>query len=162
MTTQIKHDCCVKLVTFAGQNSLPCKALHWTIGHQAIHTSLWLSVSLRIPLSIACSWKKRFVHVRIHYSVRKILINVVTSLWLCRCWFSFLAWSTFPILLQQVRNSTTRERSLYKTNDIKYESGINPTTSSIWTGKGFALSAYIIKKIVKPNKTKAKPSIVLK
>ena len=51
-----------------------------TIGHQAIHTSLWLSVSLRIPLSIACSWKKRLVHVRIHYSVRKILIIVVTSL----------------------------------------------------------------------------------
>ena len=77
---QIKHDCCVKLVTFAGQNTLPCKALRGTIGHETVYTSLWLSVSLGILLSIACNWKKRLVHVRIHYPVRKIVINVVTSL----------------------------------------------------------------------------------
>ena len=88
--------------------------------------------------------------------------SMLPSLWMYRCWLPFLAWSTLPILLQQVRNSATRGRSLYKMNDIKYKNGINPTTNSIWRGKGFALVAYIIKKIVKPNKTKAKPSITLK
>ena len=56
------------------------QALHGTIGHEAVYTSLWLGVSLRIPLSMACSWKKRLVHVRVHYSVWKVIINVVTSL----------------------------------------------------------------------------------
>ena len=41
MITQINmgHDSHVKLVTFAGQNTLPCKALYGTIGHEAIHTA---------------------------------------------------------------------------------------------------------------------------
>ena len=56
------------------------QALHGTIGHEAVYTSLWLSVSLGIPLSMACSWKKRLVHVRVHNSVWKVVINVVTSL----------------------------------------------------------------------------------
>ena len=63
------------LVTFAGQNSLPYKALNGTIGHEAIYTSLWLAVSLRIPTS-----KKRMVHVRIHHPVWKILIDSLISL----------------------------------------------------------------------------------
>ena len=117
----------VKLVTFTDQNTLPCKALYGTIRHEAIHTSLWLSVSLRIPTSIACSWKKWLVHVRIHNSVGKIVINVVISLNVqVLVFISCIEY--LPNLAEQVRNSATRGRSLYKTNDIKYKNGINPTT----------------------------------
>ena len=56
------------------------QGLHGTIGHEAVYTSLWLGVSLAIPLSMACSWKKRLVHVRIHYSVWKVVINTFISL----------------------------------------------------------------------------------
>ena len=64
----------VKIYTF------PCIVLYGTIGYQAIYTSLWLTISLRIPLSIVCCCKQWLVHVRIHNPVREVFINVVTSL----------------------------------------------------------------------------------
>ena len=57
-----------------------CKSLHWTIGYQAIYTTLWLSVILGIPLSIVCCLKKWLVQVRIHNPVWKIFITVLISM----------------------------------------------------------------------------------
>ena len=77
--TQTEYDYC-KLVTIACQNTFPCIVLYGTIGHQAIYTSLWLTISLRNPLSIVCCCKQWLVHVRIHNPVWEVFINVVTSL----------------------------------------------------------------------------------
>ena len=62
----------------AGYSS--CSILHGTIGHQAVYTSLWSTVTLGISFSIACHWKKWLVHVRIHNPVWKFLISVLISL----------------------------------------------------------------------------------
>ena len=104
-----------------------CVALHWTIGRQAIYTSLWSAVTLRVLLSttgIVCCWKKWLVHVRIHNSVWKIFFNVVTFFECAGVGFFSFAWNFSVIFLQQKRNSDTREM-LYKMNDIKYKNGIN-------------------------------------
>ena len=57
-----------------------CNTLYRTIGHQAVYTSLWLTVSLGISFFNVCCWKKWLVHVRIHNPVWKFLIDVVISL----------------------------------------------------------------------------------
>ena len=57
-----------------------CSILHGTIDHQAVYTSRWLTVTLRISHSIVCHWKKWLVHVRVHNPVWKFLVGVLISL----------------------------------------------------------------------------------
>ena len=66
--------------THTRKNPTNCGALHWSISHQAVYTSLWSSVTLRVPLSTTCWWKKWLVHVGVLNPVWKIFIIVFTSL----------------------------------------------------------------------------------
>ena len=105
---------------------LACRALHWTIGHQAIYTSLWLAVTFKILFSTTwtVSCRKKWLGFTILFGQSSLLL---WHLEVGKCWFSFvfLASSIFPILLQQAQNGPTCEVSLYK---AKYKNRINSNT----------------------------------
>ena len=85
--TEVYMDVCFLFFNDRNQEQLQsevgyssCNTLHGTIGHQAVYTSLWLTVSLGISFFNVCRWKKWLVHVRIHNPVWKFLIDVLISL----------------------------------------------------------------------------------
>ena len=134
-----------------------CKSLHWTVGYQAIYTSLWLVSfwEFHSPLSVAwrSGWYKSGFTILSGRSS-----SLFSSLWMGN---SFFVLSLSTILLQQVRNSATLEKILYKVNDIKYKNGINNITNSSWIGNSCILS-YIIWNSAKANEAQTRQSIMLK